>query len=587
MTEIATPPAGRTPRILRHPATITALLGVVVAALNIWWVHSQRHLGAYNVDEVGYMATALRFHRSLDLAHPLEFLKTIGAPSSTGPLVPLLAVPLIVVFGRGVPVVMLIQPLLVVVAAVAVAGITSVAAGRRAGVVAGFVTLCVPGMVQAARGFQYATAAAAFLGLAVWALLASDRGRRRPQMLAFGAATGLMLLSRTMAVGFLPGLAVAAAIQARRDRHAWANVGLAAAVATVVAGPWWVASRDALFDYLFGFGFGRSSQFYGDSAPWDRVMRRWSNLAEDVRVLRWVGAAVILAAAGTAIVHLIAARRSDRITNASGTIVLRRAARRALDDPLSTIGTVVAVGYLMLLTTRNQGVWFELPLETLMVAFIVAVAARLAPPLRTTLELAAVAVAMLTFAVSLTDPGGLVGRDPSQRSSLQRVQLVLYGALIDKERPLSDADPALGSDDPAVRDRAAQRWWDANVAVAEAIEHVRAATGNRLFISVSGNSHLINGQSLLLTGELQSLPTPPSEVPDTSASASELRRHLTPTFDGLQRMLVLITSRSQPFPEDREVPRLETLATSLGWRPSTRIPLPDGGEVLFMTRPGR
>lgn len=587
MTARTTTVRRRLAALARQPMPITAVVGAVVTAANVWWVHRYRHLGAYNVDEVGYMATALRFHAALDPLHPLELVRAVAAPSSTGPLVPLLAVPLIAVFGRGVPVVMLVQPLLVVVAAVGAAGIGAAAAGRRAGVVAGVVTLCLPAMIQSARGFQYASAAAAFLAFAVLALLSSDHGRHRRWMLAFGAAVGLMLLSRTMAIGFVPALGVATVLQVRRDRRAWSNVGLAAAVALGVAAPWWIRSRDALYDHLFGLGYGAGSKDYGRSGIGARVLQRWSTLTDDMRAFRWLGLVILVLLVG-----MFAARRLDnRRHRGHGTTAVGPTASQRLravaNDPLTTVGTVVLVGYLTLLTTRNQGVWFELPLEVLLVPLLVGLAARLPSRIRTSVEIAALCLAALTFGVSLTDTGGVGGTDPSTRSTLQRTQFALYGGLIDKERPLADADPALGSDDPAVRSRTAGRWWRANVEVAEAIERRAHPRDDLLFISVSGNSHLINGQSLLLTRQLRSMSEPPSGVPDTSEPLSELRREVEPTWQGTHsRLLVLLRARSQPFPEDRQVPLLKALAESAGWHTTEVIPLPDGGDVVLMEPPG-
>src|SRR4051812_42478476 len=44
----------------RHPVATTFVVAVLVAGLNIWWIHGHRHLGAYNTDEAGYMAAGLR-----------------------------------------------------------------------------------------------------------------------------------------------------------------------------------------------------------------------------------------------------------------------------------------------------------------------------------------------------------------------------------------------------------------------------------------------------------------------------------------------------------------------------------------------
>lgn len=570
---------------LCHPITVILLVGLVTTALNIWWVRGNRHVGNYNVDEVGYMARALVDHSNFDPLHPLLSLKTIAAPSSTGPLVPLLAVPFIALFGRDISSVMLIQPLLVLGTALGVTGILLQVASRRAAVVAGVITLCLPAMVQSARGFQYATAAAAFLSAAVWALLRSDRGSRRLPMIAFGLATGLMLLSRTMAIGMLPALAVATLIQARRDRRAWINVGFATATTVLIAGPWWLISRNALFDYLFSFGYGDNSQYYGDSSLRGRVSLRWSDVVDDTRVLRWVGMAAVAVAVGTATVRVLRRRAGQRADPGkapppSSTLT------RLLDDPLSTLGAVVLVGFLTLLTTRNRGVWFELPVEVLLVSLLVGLAARFPTPVRTLFGVAAVVLSAVTFAVSLTDSGGQGGVDQTSRSRLQRAQSVLYGALIDRERPLTDVDAALGSDDPSVRANAATRWWRANLATAKAIERLRRSGDGPLHVTVSGNSHLLNGQSLLLAQELLGVLPPPADVPVTTGSVEELHHLLESVRRAPDRqVVVIIRSRSLPFPEDRHAQALLTVAEADGWQRIERIGLPNGGEVLLLIPP--
>jgi hypothetical protein len=398
-------------------------------------------------------------------------------------------------------------------------------------------------------------------------------------MLAFGAAVGLMLLARTMAVGFLPAIVVATAIVVVWDRRTLANLALAGGAALAVAAPWWISSRDALYDYLFGFGYGRISQHYGASGVVERIETRWRNLGEDLRVLRWVGLAILVAIAGGALVRTIRARGGP------GDVATRPHGDRLDRRSTLAVAALVLVGYLTLLTTRNQGVWFELPLELLLVGVVVAFAARLGRP-RWILEGAALCVAAATLGISMTDSGGDLPLDVNQRTFHQTVQAELYGGLIDKERPLTDADPALLSQDPAERGATAREWWEANIEVADTIERYRRDAGGLLSVSMSGNSHLINGQSILLTQELRTMPPAPLEVPDTASSTSELREHLTPMRWGThERILVLIRSRSLPFPEDRDVPRLRHLAEDQGWQLDDSVALPDGGDVLFLRLP--
>src|SRR4051794_33624123 len=88
-------------RATSHPILTTTLVGILVAVVNAWWVHSHRRLGAYNVDEAGYLGYGLTLHRTLDLSDPIGIIRMAAAPMSTGPLVPWLSVPFIALFGRN------------------------------------------------------------------------------------------------------------------------------------------------------------------------------------------------------------------------------------------------------------------------------------------------------------------------------------------------------------------------------------------------------------------------------------------------------------------------------------------------------
>lgn len=577
---------------INRPELAVAAMGLVTAGVHVWWVHRHRLLGAYNVDEVGYMATGLRLHSSLDLSAPQAFVERLLSPSSTGPLVPFLTVPFSVLFGRGVPVLMIVQSLMVVTAAIAVAGIASRLGDRRAGVVAGVVVLTAPAMIQSARNFQYAAAAGAFLCLAVWALLSSDEGRNRRAMVAFGAAAGAMLLSRTMTLGFVPALVVATVVTVRRDGRAWRNVALATAVAGVVAGPWLVSSRQALYDYLVGFGYGSQSRFYGDAGWAERLHGRVVNVGTDLKPFSILLGAVTLVV-GVRTLARVARRRTPGAARQQ-----RDEASAATAEPASAhdsdslrrrrlvAAVVLVVGAIALASTRNRGVWFEVPLELLIVALVVAATATFGHRTRRLVEVLAIGMGLTVFALSVGDTGGELGDGP-EYTRVERLRFSLYGGLVEKQRALAVGDPRAISPDDTIRRASASEWTAANVELAERLDDLRVAEGGLTMLTMSGNSHLINSQSLLLIQSLRSLTLSPIEVPDTARPDRDLTDFLQPEWRGThQRLLVLIRSRSLPFPEDRDTPRFERLARRRGWTEAERIPLPDGGDVVIMRHSG-
>ena len=194
---------------LARPVLATAGLGLVVAVQNLWWIDRYRLQGGFDGDETSYLASALRFRRVLEAEGFWAYLDAARSNPRNGPLTSALSA-LLVNWSDPIVTALAIQPIFHVVAALAVAATVRRLAGGSAALVAGVVAVALPGGILAARAFQLVPAVTAFLCIAVLALVASERGRRTGWMIGFGAAVGAMLLSRTMTVGFLPGLAVAA-----------------------------------------------------------------------------------------------------------------------------------------------------------------------------------------------------------------------------------------------------------------------------------------------------------------------------------------------------------------------------------------
>jgi 4-amino-4-deoxy-L-arabinose transferase-like glycosyltransferase len=294
-----------------RPCWTIAALGALLAVGNQWWVRRNRFLGATDADEAGYLATALRFQRSA-LDGPGVLWDRI-TESTSGPLVPLLSLPFTHLDGRNVWGAQAIQPVLHVIAAVAVTGITVRLAHRRAGLLAGVLALALPTALVAARSYQFNLGASAFLLGAVWALLASDRGRRPWPMAAMGLCAAAMTMSRTMTVGYLPALALGAAIGIRWDRRGLRSAGIAAGAFLLAAGPWWLTSWDGATAYLRRNGSSEFSEYWGPADVAGRVVERLGRLLVDLRIpLLLLGTVVV-------VLGLVSARRHPRSCCTDGT----------------------------------------------------------------------------------------------------------------------------------------------------------------------------------------------------------------------------------------------------------------------------
>ena len=173
-----------------------------------------------------------------------------------------------------------------------------------------------------------------------------------------------MLLSRTMAVAFVPGV-VAAAVLAilppapRRLGDGFLNLGLAAVAAFAVAATWYWRNLDPVMEYLTDFGYGTKAGEYGEHHSvlswewWHAVATRITafDLLVPIAVICFASLIVL----AVEVVRRVAAS-DDRRATVEG--LLRR--------DITSVCIVFAVGYLGLSSSENVGSGFTLPLAVLL-----------------------------------------------------------------------------------------------------------------------------------------------------------------------------------------------------------------------------
>lgn len=555
-----------------RPVGTTAVLGLVWSALQLWWVATTKHPGAFEVDEAGGIAAALRFERSF--SEGLRPLAQAVFGTRNGPAVPLIALPFLVIGPRSATTALAAQCVLVVAAACAAAGIVRRLAGDAPSVLAGALVLIMPSSILSARSFQYSTGVAAFLGLALWALLASERGSRRAPMIALGAAAGAMILSRTMAASFLPAIGVAALVIVRRDRRALGNLGLAVLTALAVAGPWWAVQWNAILDYLIDNAYGPRAHYWGSVGLGQRLVDHYGYTMND---LRWFAPVLIVTLAVVVGGAVVVARRQP---TATGWIRWRRGT--------AALWSVEALGTVALLSTANRGYWFAYPLTVLLVAGVVALAANLFDhwgPRATTPRgalLAAAGVASVVVVVAAVQRTSNGGPYPNGNSDFIESALGSFDRLHSGNL---DADRRLAAADPDIRRTAAAEWWRAGLELTDEIAAIEAEVGP-VQESLTGEIHLFNANTIALAQLIPNRGVVSMEVVNTlEPSDDELRRKLEPRVDGLARVLVIVEGRSLAFPDGRGRRRFLRMARQEGWEVRRTIPLPDDGDVLVLTHP--
>lgn len=601
-------------RLVDRPVLATVVLGLIYVIVQAWWIHRARFVGGLDVDEAGGIANALTFHRLLFTG--LRPLTQAVTGQGNGPLVPVLAVPFLIVGPRSVNSAMVLQPVLAAVAAVGAAGITRRIAGKWAAVIAGFGVLCLPAIVVSSRSFQNSLGVAAFLSLALWALTASDRCRRLWPMIGFGVATGAMMLSRTMSAGFVPALVLAGLITTAWEWRSIRNLAIAGLAAVAVAGPWWLRQWDVITGYLVENAYGGRAGYWGPESITGRLGANFDNFARNFAIsfpaLPFL--AVILGA--VSLWHW--RRTTGEVRTWPG-----------WNRNLAAVWVVVAVGYLALMSTSNMGFWFSTPLDIMAIvglaglvgatqtapvsvplirwtvfgvgalmtiglmagmgrqgwavtAFVLVVATALwCDPnhWQRTMGASVVGIGLVAFAVSLSPvgAGGKLGPDAAWTTMFVNDLDFLQGGNL-------NADIRMGSSDLSDRKRAAAAWQEASHQVAGELAALDAQ--GTYVETIVGSMHLMNANTIGIAAELYPRGRHDLRTVNTlEPSDEEIAESLPPMVGPDPRVFVIIEGRSLPFPDDRGWPRLVQLAEDDGWIVHSTTPLPDGGRVVIYTHP--
>lgn len=574
-----------------HPLFVVVVLGVSVWIWQIWMVLRVRHIGSFNLDEAGYLAQAFGMQRGLADGGPSGLIEMIGVQS--GPLVPFLSSLLLLTRPRSLLVAMAIQPMLAVVTAVAVAGIVRRLAGPWAAIAAGVVTLGLPVLLVSARGYQLSVGATAFMSVAVWMLITADGGRNDVRMAMFGASTVLMLLARTMTLGFVPGLLVAAVVQVWAERtwrrsFVFAVGGIAGVI--LLATPWWISGGADAMTYLLRNGYSQVADRYGSGPLPTRVLNRFLRLLMTVRPMLLVPAIGLWIGAITSWVRNGIDRRSIGVFDASPIVEDLGPdgpqPSSSLRRDLLTVALPIVLGYVALVTTNNEGTDFDLPLIVLGVALTASLIVNLRSIQRKIWGGLAVAIATVNiFAVGNVALGTTInfddGPDPVATASS-----LLFAGSEGTQTEFASADQrfAWGSS-RAQRLAASNEWWSVNAKLTWAFEQIEESVGRDVVRTITGSAPLLSANSLLLSGEVNGHGGGWIQQVDHGDEPEDFLRLVKPTVAGRPNILVIIEARRGGFADPELLGRQRCDVERQGWYVQKRVLMPDGGTATILRYP--
>jgi type IV secretory pathway protease TraF len=457
----------------------------------------------------------------------------------------------------------------------AVYGIGERLAGPRLGALAGLLAMTAPGMLAFAHVYVFALPAAALLACAVYALLRSEGLRRRRWALACGVALGLMLLARTMAVAFVPGVLAAAGLALVAGQHdrrelarGFANLGLLVLAAVAVAAVWYWHNLQPVLDYLTDFGYGAKSAEFG---PERSVLSwaRWSGVAE-----RIAGIDLLLPLAALTLTGLVAAAVAAlRRVTAAGE---RRAALWELArTDAASVAVVVACGYAALTSSANVGFGFTLPLSALLLPLATIALRRFQAAL-----VPAIAALALIVVVNLAASSALWS-DLSQDRQLSLPGLSRLSWLDGVPFALGDIRAQV----PGPETRFAERdrgWLEADARLAALL---LAQEGDPV-VAFASRSRILNTNTVGLAAVLQAhqgIPMAQLVADDGDSVAAYVRRLSDPQY-GLPGLLVTMSSEAGDYRPHVTQARAEAAARRLGFRLVQTMTLPDGRQAHVWSR---
>ena len=188
-------------------ALAIALLFTIVGAR---WLWLYRRGQALDIDEAGYLSIALSNYDAWVRGGPLGWLGAILAPNSQAPLTTDLASLVFVLTGPHLLAGFFIPLVAAMFCILATYSMGAAVGSRLVGLCASLLVASCPVMSFYSRSFHFGMAAALSTTAALLFMIRSNRFEEPRQVILFGLCLGLMPLSRSIDIAFMPGVIIAA-----------------------------------------------------------------------------------------------------------------------------------------------------------------------------------------------------------------------------------------------------------------------------------------------------------------------------------------------------------------------------------------
>jgi hypothetical protein len=548
---------------------------LLLLILDFWWFEAHRSGYPFDIDEAGYTVFGVVDYIGLHSGGISGWWEAIQHQPTFAPLVPALT-SLTVYVHQGVLNGFAVLALFALLLTLLVYLLAERLVGPRLGAFAAIVTATLPGTIAFSREYIFALPTATFLVGAVYAILRSDGLRSRRWAIACGVSIGLMMLSRTMAIAYVPGILLAGIVpMLLRDGRLGIgrkllNLALLMLAAVAVAATWYARNLSSVVDYLTSYGYGHQSKFYGaqhSTLSWGRFRGVAEHMtAEDLYVPLAALVLVALIVLAVALVRQVR-QASDR----------RATLERIASSDAFGVCLVFAVGYAALMSSQNGGDGFTIPIAVLLPS-IGAVALRRFPRA----IVPAVALVGVIALVNLVSTSTI--SDWSARSRF----LSIPG--LAEELPVTKGEPkavfAIRQQFPGPEDEFTRRdsaWLRADRKLDAIIAGYYGPEGEAPIVAFASRNRALNTNTVQLASILKyqrGIPLEQFEIEEESEdTVAEYGDLLEEGKIGSATLLVTSSSEEGDFPVPITQTKAETAARALGFRRAQSMPLPDGREL--------
>ena len=336
---------------------IPLTIGTLFFLINLRWIYLFRTGQPLDIDEAGYLSISLGYFSALTSGGLGSWIAALEAPSTHAPVTTVLSSIAYAILVPHPLVGFLVILSFGLVTVLSTYFLGKVIGGRRLAILSSIVVACSPIIINYSRSYHFAGPATAVAMFGLLALAKSERLSRFSWSIVFGVCVGLLPLTRTMAIAFVPAFAVAAIIQAAygedRRRRLYILV-LSLGIALLTAAIWYVPNGRLVFQYLFSFGYGPRAASYG---PGQESVLGLQNL---LFFLQTLGAYVYLP--NFALILSGLALLTLRVISRWRTAGFREGFDAILLSPALPAALLVLEGALALASSQNKGSAFIAPL---------------------------------------------------------------------------------------------------------------------------------------------------------------------------------------------------------------------------------